>query len=44
MNHFKAINDEKADLKILFAGDLCPMGHIEQAGLYNRQNEICNYF
>ena len=44
MNHFKVINDQKADLNILFAGDLCPMGQIEQACLDNTYTEIYNNF
>ncbi len=44
MNHFKIIDDQKADLNILFAGDLCPMGQIERACIDDTQNKICNNF
>lgn len=44
MNHFNVIVDQKEDLNILFAGDLCPMGQIEQACINDTHNEIGNNF
>jgi len=44
MNHFRVIDNQNEELSILFAGDLCPMGSIEQACTNDTQKEICNNF
>ena len=44
MKHFKVIEDQKADLNILFAGDLCPMYQIEQACKNDAHSKISNKF
>lgn len=44
MNHVYLIDDQKEDFNILFAGDLCPMGNIEQACIEDTQNKICDSF
>jgi len=44
MNHSRVREDQKEDLKILFAGDLCPMGEIEKACINDTQHEIGKNF
>jgi len=38
--HSEVINDQKEDLTILFAGDICPMGNIERSCTENNYNMI----
>jgi len=44
MKFFEIIDDQKADLNILFAGDLCPMYQIEQACKNDAHSRISNNF
>jgi hypothetical protein len=40
MNPLKVINNQNTDLNILFAGDLCSMGQIEQVYVDDTQDDI----
>ena len=44
MNCINIVDDEESDIDLLFAGDLCPMGQIEQACINDEQGQICNNF
>ena len=44
MNYSEIVVDAKSDIDLLFAGDLCPMGQIEQTCINDEQDQICYNF